>query len=160
MADDSDPPRVYYQLKPREFERVNAVAPSSPPIDSPPAAVSPMPDTSARIEVHDLLAQASVPGPVLAPGEKVVAKNEIHGILEENLNRANEAGLNNLPPKPKRRSRRNRDFLLVVIPLDMFFGFAAFGPYANPVSFVYGVAGIIFATVGVGWVMFFVMDDY
>ena len=159
MADDSDPPRVYYQLKPREFERVNAPAASSPPAD-PSAALVPAPDPSAKIEVRNLFAQAAVPGPVLAQGEKVGVKNEVHGILKENLNIANAAGLNELAPKPKRRSRRTRDFFLVVVPLDAFFGFAAFGPYANPISMIYGIAGMIFATVGIGWVMFFVMDDY
>jgi hypothetical protein len=117
-------------------------------------------DPSAKIEVRDLLAQAAVPGPVLAQGEKVGVKNEVHGILKENLNIANAAGLNELAPKPKRRSRRTRDFFLVVVPINAFFGFAAFGPYANPVSLSYGIAGIIIATLGLGWVMFFVMDDY
>lgn len=159
MADDSDPPRVYYQLKPREFERVNAPAVSPAPAE-PSAALAPAPDPSAKIEVRDLFAQAAVPGPVLAQGEKVGVKNEVHGILKENLNHANAAGLNELAPKPKRRSRRTRDYFLVVIPLNAFFGFAAFGPYANPVSFIYGIAGLIFVTIGIGWVMFFVIDDY
>ena len=112
------------------------------------------------IDVHELYTQAATPGPVLAIGEKVSAKNEVHVILKDNLNRANAAGLNDLAPKPKRRSRRTRDYLFVVIPLNAFFGFAAFGPYANPVTFVYGIAGMIFSTVGITWVMFFVMDDY
>jgi hypothetical protein len=159
MADDSDPPRVYYQLKPREFERVNAPAVSPAPAD-PSAAVVPGLDPSAKIEVRDLLAQAAVPGPVLTQGEKVGVANEIHGILKENLNHANAAGFYELAPKPKRRSRRTRDYFLVIVPLNAFFAFAAFGPYANAVSFVYGIAGMIFSTVGITWVMFFVMDDY
>ena len=159
MADDSDPPRVYYQLKPREFERVNAVTPPPPSVELTPAVSQP-PDPSAKIEVENLLAHAAVPGPILAHGQKEVVQNEVHGILKENLDRANAAGLNTLAPKARRRSRRTRDFLFVVIPLDAFFGFAAFGPYANPVSFIYGIAGLIFSTVGIGWVMFFVMDDY
>lgn len=159
MADDSDPPRVHYQLKPRAFERVNAPVASPSPVD-PAATVVPAPDPSAKIEVRDLLAQAAVPGPVLAHGEKAGLKNEVHGILKENLNIANAAGLNELAPKPKRRSRRTRDYFFVVIPLNAFFGFAAFGPYSNAISFVYGVGGMIFSTVGITWVMFFVMDDY
>ena len=159
MADDSDPPRVFYQLKPREFERVNAIPGSSTPDAATTSEGSAAP-ASEKIDVHDLYAQAATPGPVLAIGEKVSAKNEIHVLLQDNLSHANAAGLNHLAPKPKRRSRRTRDYFLVVITLNAFFAFAAFGPYANAVTFVYGIAGMIFFTVGITWVMFFVMDDY
>jgi hypothetical protein len=159
MADDSDPPRVFYQLKPREFERVNALSGSSTP-DAPPSDENPAPPAPAKIDIHDLYAQAAIPGRVLATGERVGAKNEVHVILKENLNQANAAGLNHLAPKPKRRSRRTRDYLLVLISLNAFFSFAAFGPYSNAVTLAYGVAGIIFSTLGLTWVMYFVMDDY
>ena len=159
MADDSDPPRVFYQLKPREFERVNALSGSTPP-DAPPSGEGPPNPPSATIDIHDLYAQAAIPGRVLPTGDKVSAKNEVHVLLRDNLNRANAAGLNELAPKPKRRSRRVRDYLLVVISLNSFFCFAAFGPYSNAVTLAYGVAGIIFSTLGLTWIMFFVMDDY
>ena len=157
MADDSDPPRVYYQLKPREFERVNAAP--APAASATTAAATPDPNPAERIEVQDLYRQAATPGPLLTP-HKTGTQNEVHAILRENLDRANAAGLNTLTPKPKRRSRRTRDYLLVVTALDLFFGFAAFGPYSNVGTMAYGVAGIIISTLGLAWIMFFVMDDY
>ena len=160
MADESDPPRVFYQLKPREFERVNAIPGESSSSAAPSAAEGSVPNAPGRIEIQDLYQQAAVPGPALPRTEKNEPKNEVHVILKDNLNHANAAGLNTLAPKPRRRSKRTRDFIVVVVPLNAFFGFAAFGPYANPMSMVYGVAGMIFSTIGIGWVMFFVMDDY
>ena len=152
MAEELDPPRKYYQLKPREFEVVNDL----------PSADGTQGDAqqSKKIEVRDLYEQARTPGPVLNTTQKVTEKNQIHVILHENLARANAAGLNTLTPKPKRRSRRTRDFFLVLVPLDAFFAYAAFGPHSNVGLMAYGVAGIIIATLGLTWVMFFVMDDY
>jgi hypothetical protein len=155
MADESDPRRKYYQLKPREFELLN----------DPPSAFSPhghkaRPQQTEKIEVLDLYQQARTPGPVLGPVQKTAEKNEVHVILHDNLSRANAAGLNTLVPKLKRKSRRKRDFFVVLIPLLAFFTFAAFGPYSNVVMMAYGVAGIIISTLGLTWVMFFVMDDY
>lgn len=159
MADESDPPRVFYQLKPKEFERVNSVpeSPSSMPLagsENPPA---PPP---AKIDIHDLYAQAATPVPLLTHGERRGTPNEVHALLQDNLARANTAGLNDLAPKPRRRSRRLRDYLILVVPLDAFFGFAAFGPYHNVGTMAFGVAGLIVATLGIGWVMFVVMDRY
>jgi hypothetical protein len=155
MAEELDPPRKYYQLKPREFEAVN---------DVPSASLSPGgtpgPPTPHKIEMRDLYQQALTPGPVLKPGRRPVAKNDVHAILDANLAQANAAGLNDVPLTPKRRSRRTRDFFIIVIPLDALFAYAAFGPYSNVMLLAYGLAGLIISTIGLGWVMFFVMDDY
>lgn len=155
MAEELDPPRKYYQLKPREFEVVNE------PVSAMPAqGETRAPPSPNKIEARELCQQAMTPGPVLGPAQKPVVKNEVHAILHDNLARANAAGLNDVPLKPKRRSRRTRDFLLVVIPLDAFFGYVAFGPYSNVMLMAYGVAGVIVSTIGIGWIMFVVMDDY
>ena len=154
MADD-DPPRQFYQLKPREFETVNRRVPQTP------AAGNGAPQqANQRIDVRDLYEQAKTPGPLLATARAAARKNDIHLILEDNLAHANAAGLNTLSPKPKRRSRRRRDYFLVMIPLTAFFAYAAFGPYSNVMLMAYGVAGIILSTLGLGWIMFGVMDDY
>ena len=158
MADESDPPRKYYQLKPRAFEQVNApVSPS--PVPTPPVAPGES-KTGGRIDVHDLYEQARTPGAVLTPPGKPGAKNQVHVILQDNLAHANAAGLNTLTYKAKRRSRRTRDYFLVTISLDALFAFIAFGPFSNIALMAYGVAGIIITTLGLWWVMFFVMDDY
>jgi hypothetical protein len=154
MADD-DPPRQFYQLKPREFEAVNCPVPQTPPV----ARGEPH-QASGKIDIRDLYEQAKTPGPLLATARAAARRNDIHVILEDNLSRANAAGLNTLSPKPKRRSRRTRDYFLVMIPLTAFFAYAAFGPYSNVMLMAYGVAGIILSTLGLGWIMFGVMDDY
>jgi hypothetical protein len=156
VADESDPPRKFYKLKRREFEAVNDVPPPLPP---PLLKLTP-PQPGGKIDVHDLFQAAGTPGPVLPAGPRHTPKNEVHVILHDNLARANAAGLNELLLLPKRRSRRTRDFMIVVLPLDAFFAFIAFGPYSTVNLMAYGVAGIIIVTIGLAWVMFCVMDDY
>jgi hypothetical protein len=157
MPDESDPPRKVYQLKPTEFERVNA--PRRDP--APDATCSPdSPPDSGRIDVRDLIKQGSGSGPALGVNGPVNRDNEVHALLRHNVARDNAAGLNDVAPRPKRRSRRKRDYWLLLIPVNLFFAFAAFGPYANPLTFVYGIAGFILFTISLTWVMWGVMDDY
>src|SRR5262245_17975095 len=121
MAEEPDPPRKFYQLKPREFELLN-----DPPSAFVPLGHKPDPDHHTRkIDVREIYEQARTPGPVLAKVHKPLA-NDVHVILHDNHARANAAGLNELTPKPRRRSRRNRDYFLLLIPLDAFFAFMAF----------------------------------
>src|SRR5262245_42788027 len=99
MDDELDPPRKFYEFKPREFEVVNKLRPTAPTENtSPPRATDP----DRKIEISELYRQAAVPGAVLNRTSDT-AKNEVHAILEDNVARANAAGLNNLAPKPKRR---------------------------------------------------------
>jgi hypothetical protein len=163
MADDSDPPRKFYQLKPKEFARVNE--PPRSPGDAPPppanqsAAGSANPP-SGRIDVRDLARQAAGGAPLLGVNAPVNRPNDVHAILQENLQQANAAGLNDLAPKPKRRSKRNRDYWLTFVSVNAFFLFWIFGPLANGITILYGAAGIILFSIGFTWVMFFVVDDY
>lgn len=160
MADDPDPPRKFYQLKPKEFERVNE-SPRSP--DSVPTAADPgiAPAASQqRIDVRDLARQAARGAPLLGHNAPQNRANEVHAILQDNLQHANAAGLNELAPKPKRRSKRLRDYWVTLIALNGFFLFWIFGPLANGITIVYGSAGIILFSIGFTWVMFFVVDDY
>lgn len=166
MADESDPPRKFYNLKPKEFERVNDVIPApvdraipdaantTPPIPLPPPGT---------IDVHTLARQAQAPGnaPLLRSNRDATGPaNDVHGMLRENLARANAAGANEMGPAPKRKNRRTRDYFIVLIPVNAFFAYFAFGPMANPVTFVYGVAGMAFFTVALTWVMFGIMNKY
>lgn len=159
MADDPDPPRKYYGLKRKDFERVNDVpAPPAESLAPPPAPPDPAPP--GRIDVHDLARTATAGTPLLSGNAPANRPNDIHAILQENLQRANAAGLNDVTPPPKRRSRRLRDYFIVFIPVNAFFGWWAFGPYANAMTFIYGIAGMILFSVGFSWVMFFIVDDY
>jgi hypothetical protein len=159
MPDESDPPRKFYDLKPKEFERVNETpAAAAPDLRADPGI---LPAKRERIDARDLARQGTGKGQLL-DGTNAAANrpNQIHVVLQENLAKANAAGLNDLAPMVKRPSRRKRDFWLVLVPVNAFFAFAAFGPFANPVSFVYGVGGMAFFSAALTWVMFGVMDDY
>lgn len=162
MADEPDPPRKLYSLKPKEFERVNDVIP--PPVDRaiPDTANTTPPLPPGAIDVRTLARQAQAPGnlPLLKKHREAGPDIEVHGLLRENLARANAAGANDLSPAPKRKNRRLRDYFLVLIPVNAFFAYFAFGPMANPVTFVYGVAGIAFFSVALTWVMFGIMNKY
>jgi hypothetical protein len=80
-------------------------------------------------------------------------------ILMENQVAEVEAGLADLNHKARRRSKRNRDFILVVGSLDLAI-VIAMRMMPGPMSMIYGVAAITLITSTVGWVTFFVMDDY
>ena len=161
MPDDSDPPRKFYQFKPKQFDAVNEHA-SQPP--SPPDATS-VPDpgpselNQGRIDVRDLFKQANTAGPALSARKRQDA-NDVHALLAVNHARADSAGLNQVARTPRRASRRKRDYWLLMVVFNAFFGFVVFGPYRNPMTFVYGLAGIILVSLGLTWIMWFVMDDY
>ncbi|HWA09823.1 MAG TPA: hypothetical protein VG838_10265 [Opitutaceae bacterium] len=152
-ADDPDPPRKFYDFKSREIESVNA------PTNEPQAIPA--------IDVHQLLRQANSakPGgvaPTAPPAAPVPGANDVHATLRENVARANAFGLNELKPIEKRPSRRKRDFLFLVITSNVGFGLIALlmGGLSNPIVFVSAIAGIALVNVSLGWVMFFIMDDY
>jgi hypothetical protein len=62
--------------------------------------------------------------------------------------------------KQQRSSRRTRDYWLLLLLLNGFFAAATFGPFQNPLTLLYGIRGMIVTTLGLTWVMWFVMDDY
>ncbi len=184
MADDPDPPRKFYGFKPTEFERDNPTIPAagtnSPDVPGPNPADGP-------IDVHTLIRQGSVKGPILrrhaAPG--ATAANEVHAILADNLTRANAAGLNDVAPPTRPHRRRRRDYWLVLIigntfigglyATEMLFGFqvqciAAQMPnefwnlvrfaIQNPATYAMGLVGMVFFTGCLTWLMYGVMENY
>jgi hypothetical protein len=160
VPDESDPPRKFYGLKPKEFERVNEApaAAAGPDLRADPGITA---AKGGPIDVRELARQATGNKPLLDGTNQAANRdNDVHVVLRENLARANAAGLNTLTPKKKRPSRRRRDYWLVLMPVNAFFAFCAFGPYANPTTFVYGLGGMAFFSAGFTWVMFAVMDDY
>lgn len=80
-------------------------------------------------------------------------------ILLENHIAEVESGLAEVGYRKKRKSRRIRDFLLIVGSVDI--GVAmVMKSMGNPVTMIYGIAAITLVTSTVGWIMFVVMDDY
>ena len=81
-------------------------------------------------------------------------ENEVHGILRENLARANATGLNELSPKSRRKSKRMRDYIFLLIAGNLVL--AALSVLLP----LLGIAFLILYNVALVWVMWVVMDDY
>ncbi len=157
MRDEADPPQKHYQLRPTAFERVNAPPPDA---TAPEASSADSRPADGPIEAKTLARQAMNGQPLLGNQAAPAPLNDVQQLLRDNLDRANAAGINNVHTPTRRPSRRKRDYWLILIPLNGFFATVAFGPSQNPMTFTYGIAGIIVATVGLTWIMWFVMDDY
>jgi hypothetical protein len=160
MPDESDPPRKTYAFKPREFETANEPRPNAPPPITPARDPGIIPATDAPIDVRELARQASITGPVLSSGGPVNRANEVHAMLQHNHARADAAGLNELAPKPKRLSRRKRDYWLLMTLGNLALAVFAITQRANPFFLVCGVAGMGFLSIAISWIMWHVMDDY
>lgn len=83
----------------------------------------------------------------------------VPGILMENHIVEVESGLADIKHRKRRRSRRTRDFILVVGSLDLAIA-VAMRMMPGPMTLVYGLAGITLVTSMLAWVTFGVMDDY
>ena len=83
-------------------------------------------------------------------------------MLRENHAWENAAGLNELAPKARRKSKRKRDYLVTMLvanpPMWALFAFALY--YRNPYLLAYAGGGIVLFNVSFTWVMWFVVDDY
>lgn len=188
MADDSDPPRKYYTFKPREFETVNGPRPGQPPPPAPaatPAAepasepthtrehgmVQPAQDPTARIDVRELAQIAKGNLPLLGVNGPVNRPNDVHTMLRDNTAKAEAAGLHEVNLVKRRRSKRNRDYWVMLIGgnagIMLSCGRALFGELVHR-NFAALIAPtnlptsslLVLYTVGITWVMFAVMDDY
>jgi hypothetical protein len=185
MQDEPEPPRKVYGFKPRAFERTNDPPPDAPP--PPPLAPDPgiVPASEGRIDVQDLIRSATGSVPLLGSNKVLNRDNDVHGLLRENHAHAEAAGLNRLKPQPPRRSRRTRDYLVLVVfvnlfiatlySAEIFIGFQVqclaakmpqeFGNlvrYAlhNPVVYAMPLFGMFTLTFAITWLMFGMMDDY
>ena len=163
MAEDPiDPPRKFYGLKPREFDAVNG-----PPRAAPADERVPRPDpgithiASGPITVEALNRTAAGQTPALFVNGPVNHANEVHDLLELNRRRGATSGEFTLKPQPPRRSRRKRDFWLLVFLANLFcVGSTAAVSGFSPIVVLYGLACGMFMTAALVWIMWFVIDDY
>ncbi len=122
MATESDdPPRKFYGLKPREFEKLNE--------------------------------------PGKAPEKSV--EHDVYAMLQHNREVEKQHGFDEVSEIPvKKKSRRKRDYWLVLIGGNLLLlGMVAIARF-NPISLIYGFSGIIIFTLSFTWVMWFIVDDY
>ena len=87
------------------------------------------------------------------------AEHDIPAILQQNRTVEKQAGFDEIELKVV-KSRRKRDYWLPLITGNLAtVGLVALGGF-NPVSLVYGLAGVVVLSLGLTWIMWFVMDDY
>jgi hypothetical protein len=123
--------------------------------DTPPAANDP----TRRIDVRELYAQASVPGPLLNTA-RPPQPNEVHAILRENAAREAAAGMHEVSLKETRRSHRLRDYLVLFIGGNGVLGSLAYYTLhtGNVYAFVPIVGGIGAYNAVLIWFIWFLMD--
>jgi hypothetical protein len=83
----------------------------------------------------------------------------VHDILLENRIAEEKSGWGQVKRGGRRRSRRTRDFLLVVVPVDVAL-VIYMRSNSSVVTMVYGGAALTLFTSMLAWIMFVVMDDY
>ena len=99
----------------------------------------------------------AVNAPIAAP---TPAPTDVYQVLQDNLAHENAAGMNVVKPVPPRRSRRKRDFWLVMIGGNLAIMASVGATNINVMTVIYGFAGVILLSSGLTWIMWFVMDDY
>ncbi len=125
-----DSPRKSYRMKPREFQRVNA-APGS----------------------------VAKPGVASGAHPAPVDPNDVHSILQQNRAVERRDGHHEVVIKTK-KSKRKRDYWMLLVGGNLLtVALVALGPL-NPISLVFGLAGLVIISLGTTWIMWFVMDDY
>jgi hypothetical protein len=141
-----DPPRKNYGFKEREFKRDNA----------PTAGATPAPTAK------DL---AMMSGPVAPTAPKTPQKpkaddpNDVFAILKGNQRAAKHHGLNEVQIK-EIRSRRKRDFWLVLVGGNLAILGSVWFSGINVITVIFGLAGLIVFSIGLSWIMWQVMDRY
>ncbi|MBS0664204.1 MAG: hypothetical protein JSR48_13140 [Verrucomicrobia bacterium] len=156
MPDPTDPapeaPRREVRFKDREFERDN------PPVQGVDAA--PAFDVRDLLELANKAPKAPPADSPLPPSIAPPATNDVHAILRANLERERERGLYEVAMGKRRPSRRKRDYWALLIGLNALLVAFAFVIGLNVVTAVYTFSGIILITIGLTWIMWFIMDDY
>lgn len=169
MADEPDPPRKFYQLKPREFERVNADVPGVPP---PPVAAprDPGPQSAApgeKIDVRELARQANEGGGLLRGNAAANRPNDVHALLEANFVRAKADGLFGVDlGDDKARRVRIRNYWIALVLVNAPLAWIALsvrpsnqmGP-ASAIVFVCAIGGIGMFTAWWTWHNFFLRTE-
>lgn len=119
-TEPDDPPRKYYGLKARKFEKLNE--------------------------------------PGKAPEKSV--EHDVFAMLQQNREVEKQIGKDHIVVPEKPKSRRKRDYWLVTIGANLLLvGLVAVARF-NPISLVYGFAGLIIFNLSFTWIMWFVLDDY
>jgi hypothetical protein len=88
------------------------------------------------------------------------APTDVYQVLGDNLARENAAGMNAVKPAPPCRSRRQRDFWLMLVLGNLTIAATVYFTRGNTIAVLIGLAGVIVLSIALTWVMWFVLDDY
>ncbi len=113
-----DPPPKKYELKPREFERLNRKDPAGKG-----------------------------------------AEHDVHAILEQNRSAEQRMGLDTVTIRPA-KSRRKRDYWLLLLTVNSVFASVGWLGRANVVVLVFVLAGLVMFNLSLAWIMWVLVDDY
>lgn len=91
--------------------------------------------------------------------QEKAAAHDVHAMLRENRAVEEQAGFDEVIVRPV-KSRRKRDFWLMLIVGNLVIIGATLLSGLNPVTLLFGFAGLIMLSLGLTWIMWFVMDDY
>lgn len=96
-----------------------------------------------------------------AAADATPALNDVTALRHEVRAREAAAGFDEIPPPERPRSNRRRnDFILLLIGGNLaIIGLTAISGF-NIGAIIFGAAGVIMFTLGLTWVMWFVMDRY
>jgi len=146
VPDEADPPRKVYGFKEREFKRAEA----------PTSEAAPMPTAKELAMMAGPVAQH---GKAAAGTRKADDPNDVYAVLQENRAVENKKGLDEFEIK-KIKSRRRRDWLLLLICGNLaILGAVALAGF-NIISAIFGLAGAIMFSLSVTWIMWQVMNKY
>ena len=141
-----DPPRKNYGFKDREFRRDNAHPSGLPPVPT----------------AKDLAMMSGPEAPAATrakAGPKPGDPNDVFTVLQQNRAVEQREGLDAIEIR-KVKSRRKRDFWLMLVGGNLLIiGMVAITGF-NVVSVIFGLAGIIILSLSLTWIMWQVMDRY
>ena len=146
VPDEPDPPRKNYGFKDRDFKRDNALKSTEPP---PPTAKE-LAIMSGPVANHGKAAVGSA---------KVEDPNDVYAVLQENRTVEKKHGLSEVEIR-EIKSRRKRDYWLLLIGGNLaIVGAVALSGF-NIVSVIFGLSGLIVFSIGTTWIMWQVMNKY
>jgi hypothetical protein len=143
--ESDEPPRKNYGFKDREFQRDNPLSSDAPPLPT----------------AKELAKMAGGPAPSAQrkAGAKAGDPNDVFNILQHNRTIEQKHGLDKVEVR-RTRSRRKRDYWLLIVPSNLLLGILTWQGRGNPFFLVGGLSGIIVVSIAATWIMWFVMEDY
>ena len=100
-----------------------------------------------------------VPTPRGALGPKADDPNDVYAVLAQNRAVAQKHGQNEVVFKQV-RSRRKRDYWLLIVPSNLLLAILTWQGRDNPFILVCGLTGMVLVSLGITWIMWQVMNDY